>query len=87
MEVLDRLQYQNLQGTVETVPRKRPIDDLVSVARGRVLSEAVSDGVEFVGNLVRETAHGHERSKSNQGSNQSILNEVLTGFLIYKGPQ
>lgn len=49
--------------------------------------ETVSDSVKFVGNLVRETAHGDDGSKGNQGSNQGILDEVLTGLLIQKGPQ
>lgn len=64
-----------------------PIDGLVSVVRGRVPLEAVSNAVKFVGNLIRETAHGDNGSKGNQGSNQCIFNEVLTGFLIQKGPQ
>jgi hypothetical protein len=49
--------------------------------------EAASNAVEFAGNGIGETAHGNNGAKGNQGSNQCILNEVLAGFVIEKGPE
>src|ERR1039457_2563714 len=50
-----------------------------------VVVQVIANRVECSADLAAEAGHGGNRAESDQTSNQGVLDQVLSGFILHKG--
>src|SRR6266568_5723998 len=59
----------------------RPVSPMAAANLGHCVGKFLADDVEGAVDLVRDRVHTNNRTQRDQGRDQSVLNEILAGFI------